>query len=139
MAQMIELSKARYGMMMESQDRDLRRRAFEAMAGAYKAHAFTIASLHGSSVRKDVAAARVRGYESALEEALFDDNMETSVYHELLKAVQDAKPLLERSLALRKRALGVDSLQRYDLRVPLARSRARRTTIARRWTSCWQA
>jgi oligoendopeptidase F len=33
--------------------------------------------------------------------------------------VQEAKPLLERSLNLRKRALGLDELRRYDLRVPL--------------------
>lgn len=117
----VSLSKARYGMFMESPVRDVRKRAFGAMVGAYKDHAHTIASLHGSSVRKDVAAARVRGYASALDEALFDDNMPTSVYHELLKAVQDAKPLLERSLGLRKRALGLDQLERYDLRVPLAR------------------
>ncbi len=124
--QRIELSKARYGLLMESPARDVRRRAFETMVGAYRDHAHTIASLHGSSVRKDVAAARVRGYDSALDEALFDDNMPTSVYHELLKAVRDAKPLIERSLNLRKRALGLEELERFDLRVPLA-TESRRT------------
>ncbi len=122
----IELSKARYGMMMESPVRDLRRRAFGTMVDAYRDHAHTIASLHGSSVRKDVAAARVRGYDSALDEALFDDAMPTSVYHELLNAVRDAQPLIERSLTLRKRALGLDELERFDLRVPLA-TESRRT------------
>lgn len=117
----VTLSKARYGMFMESPHRDLRRRAFDAMVTAYQDHAHTLASLHGSSVRKDVAAARVRGYASVLDEALFDDNMPTSVYHELLKAVGEAKPLIERSLDLRKRALGLDQLERFDLRVPLAR------------------
>jgi oligoendopeptidase F len=117
----ITLSKARYGLLMESQDRDVRRRAFESMANAYKTHAYTIASLHGSSVRKDVAAARVRGYETALDEALFDDNMPTSVYHSLIEVVRESKPLLERSLNLRKKALGLDQLHRYDLRVPLAK------------------
>lgn len=117
---LIALSKARYGMLMESPVRDVRRRAFETLAGAYKDHAHTIASLHGSSVRKDVAAARVRGYATALDQALFDDNMPTSVYHGLLGVVRDSQPLIERSLDLRKRALGLDQLERYDLRVPLA-------------------
>lgn len=120
-ARIIELSQARYGKLMESQDRETRKRAFEAMLGAYKSHAHTFASLHGSSVRKDVAAARVRGYESALDEALFEDNMPTSVYHGLLQVVQDSRALIERSLKLRRRALGVEELQRYDLVVPLAR------------------
>ena len=122
----IALSKARYGMLMESPVRDVRKRAFETIVGAYRDHAHTIASLHGSSVRQDVAAARVRGYASALDEALFDDNMSTSVYHELLQVVQDSSPLIERSQNLRKNALGLDQLERYDLRVPLA-SESRKT------------
>jgi oligoendopeptidase F len=63
----------------------------------------------------------VRGYQSALEEALFDDNVPPAVYHGLLEAVQGAQSRLERSLNLRKRALQVEQLHRYDLRVPLAR------------------
>lgn len=118
---MIALSKARYGKLMESQNRDVRRRAFKAMAAPYLSHANTLASLHGSSVRKDVAAARVRGHGSALEEALFGDNLPESVYHGLIDVVRENAPLMERSLALRKRALGVDPLERYDLRVPLSK------------------
>ncbi|HYI25056.1 MAG TPA: oligoendopeptidase F [Thermomicrobiales bacterium] len=122
----VELSKARYGKFLESLDRDVRQRAYESMSAAYASMGHTIASLYGSSVRKDVATARVRGYETALEEALFDDNVPASVYHGLLTSVQDAKPLLERSLNLRKRALGLDELRRYDLRVPLGKESQRK-------------
>jgi oligoendopeptidase F len=118
---MISLSKARYGKLIESPNRDVRQRAFKAMAAPYLAHANTLASLHGSSVRKDVASARVRGHNSALEEALFGDNLPESVYHGLIDVVRENTPLLERSLALRKRALGLDKLERFDLRVPLSK------------------
>ena len=64
--------------------------------------------------------ARVRGHESALDEALFDDNMPASVYHNLIDVVREQRPLFERSINLRKRLLGLDDLRRYDLRVPLA-------------------
>jgi oligoendopeptidase F len=117
----ISLSKARYGKLIESPNRDVRQRAFKAMAAPYLAHANTLASLHGSSVRKDVASARVRGHKSALEEALFGDNLPESVYHGLIDVVRENTPLLERSLALRKRALGLDKLERFDLRVPLSK------------------
>jgi oligoendopeptidase F len=124
----ISLSKARYGLLMESQNRDVRRGAFEKMAEAYLSHANTIAALHGASVRKDVAAARIRGYDSALDEALFGDNLPRSVYTSLLDMVQSNSTLVERSMNLRKRALGVEVLERYDLRVPLApESRSRYT------------
>lgn len=123
---LITLSKARYGLLMESQNRDVRRGAFEAMASAYLAHANTIGALHGASVRGDVASARIRGYDSALGEALFSDNLPGEVYTSLIDVVQENSPLLARSLDLRKRALGVDPLERYDLRVPMA-PEARRT------------
>ena len=116
----ITLSKARYGLLMESQNREVRREAFEKMAEAYLAHANTIAALHGASVRKDVAAARIRGYATALDETLFGDNLPTSVYTSLLEVVREHSSLVERSMDLRRRVLGVEALERYDLRVPLA-------------------
>jgi oligoendopeptidase F len=116
----ITLSKARYGLLLESQNREVRREAFERMAETYLAYANTIAALHGASVRKDVASARIRGYDTALDEALFGDNLPRTVYTGLLEVVQQNAPLIERSMNLRRRALGVDPLERYDLRVPLA-------------------
>ncbi|MBA2247407.1 MAG: oligoendopeptidase F [Chloroflexia bacterium] len=124
--QEVTLTKGRYGLFQESRNRDMRRSAHEAMSKAYLDHGYTLASLHGSSVRKDVVAARVRGYDSARHEALFDDNIEETVYDSLLEVVQSSRPVIERYLALRKRALGVDELRRYDLRVPLAPEPARR-------------
>lgn len=116
----VTLTKARYGLFQESRNRDVRRASHEAMSKAYLDHGYTLASLHGSSVRKDVVSARVRGFETARQEALFDDNIEESVYDSLLEVVQSAGQVVERYLALRKRALGLDELRRYDLRVPLA-------------------
>jgi len=116
----ITLTKARYGVLLESSKRNVRRGAFESLTAAYRTHGYTIASLHGSSVRKDVASARVRGYSSAREEALFDDNVPASVYDGLLQVVAESSHVTQRYLALRKRVLGLDELRRYDLRVPLA-------------------
>lgn len=116
----ITLTKARYGVLMESSDREVRKGAFEALTAAYQDHGHTIASLHASSVRKDVAGARIRGHASAREEALFDDNVPAAVYDGLLQVVGESAHVTERYLALRKRVLGLDELRRYDLRVPLA-------------------
>jgi oligoendopeptidase F len=71
-------------------------------------------------VRKDVVAARVRGYETVLEEALFADNVDLAVYQTLVDQVGSATATIERYLNLRKRILGLDELHRYDLFVPLS-------------------
>jgi oligoendopeptidase F len=116
----VALTKGRYALLQESQNRDVRRQSHQKMTEAYRTHGHTLASLYGSSVRKDVAAARIRGYESARQEALFDDNVPDAVYDTLIEVVKDSSPVLERYLALRRQALGLDSLELYDLRVPLA-------------------
>ncbi|MGH2561426.1 MAG: M3 family oligoendopeptidase, partial [Thermomicrobiales bacterium] len=116
----IELTKGRYMMLLESKDRDVRRLAYETLIGAYDAHKHTISSIHGASVRKDVFHARVRHHSSARETALFDDNIPLAVYDSLIAATREARPAIERYLGLRRRILGVDPLETYDLYVPLA-------------------
>lgn len=116
----VALTKGRYALLQESQNRDVRREAHEKMTTAYQSHGHTLSSLYGSSVRKDVAAAHIRGYESARQEALFDDNVPDAVYDTLIDVVRESSPILQRYLALRKQALRLDELELYDLRVPLA-------------------
>lgn len=116
----VALTKGRYGLLQESQDREVRRASHETLMEAYLRHGHTLSSLYSGSVRKDVTLARIRGYESARSEALFDDNVPDAVYDTLIDVVRDASPILQRYLDLRRRALDIDQLEIYDLRVPLA-------------------
>jgi oligoendopeptidase F len=116
----VKLTKGRYQVMLESKDRDVRRRAFETLLGEYEAHRYTLASLHASSVRKDVFYARARNHATSREAALFSYNIPTSVYDSLIAATREAKSTFERYHDLRRRAIGVQDLAMYDLYVPLA-------------------
>lgn len=116
----IRLTKGRYQVLIESKDREVRRRAFECLMSAYDAHKHSLAAIHASSVRKDVFYARARGHATARESALFGYNIPTSVYDSLIAATRDAKPAIERYMRLRQRALKLDQLAMYDLYVQLA-------------------
>jgi oligoendopeptidase F len=116
----VTLTKGRYGLLIESRNRAVRREASERLMAAYRAHRHTLASLYGASVRNDVFSARVRGFASARQAALFDDNLPEAVYASLIAAVRAARPTLQRYLELRRRTLGLDRLAGYDLRAPLA-------------------
>lgn len=117
----VELTKGRYAVILEGRDRDVRAAASEAFHTAYLNHTYTLSSLHASSVKGDVVSAKLRGYESARHAALFSDNIPVSVYDNLIATVREkATPIVERYMNLRKRALGLDELRQYDLRVQLA-------------------
>jgi oligoendopeptidase F len=115
----VELTHGRYGLFMRSEDRRLRKDAFQMLHGAFARQRNTIASCYSTQVKKDIFYSRARKYSSSLEAALFSDNIPVSVYENLISAVHDHLPLLHRYMDLRKRVLGVDELHMYDLHVPL--------------------
>ena len=63
--------------------------------------------------------ARSRQFSSCLEAALFPKNIDTSVYHALIRAVHERLDVLHRYMQLRKRILKLDELHLYDIYVPL--------------------
>ncbi|HZG17059.1 MAG TPA: oligoendopeptidase F [Candidatus Bathyarchaeia archaeon] len=115
----VELTKGRYTQFMESKDRRVRKEAFEALYATYGKHRNTIAATLASVVKRDVFYARTRKYESALKASLFADNIDQSVYDNLIETVREHLPLMHRYVALRKKLLGLDELHMYDLYVPM--------------------
>ncbi|MGI9254307.1 MAG: M3 family oligoendopeptidase, partial [Thermomicrobiales bacterium] len=116
----VTLTKGRYAVFLRSLDRSVREKAQDAFMAPYLDHAHTLAALYAASVRTDVFDARVRHYPSARAAALFSNNLPEAVYDNLISGVRDAAPVSARYLDLRRRILGVDQLQMYDLYTPLS-------------------
>lgn len=116
------LSQSTWSQFMNHQDRDIRRRAYEKFYGTYESHEQTIATLYAGSVKQDIFNAKIRGFETALDKALYRDDVPKSVYTGLIEAVHKAFPILHKYYALRKRVLKVDELRHYDVYVPLVGS-----------------
>ena len=117
--QQVELSNATFITLLHDQSRDVRRTAFHQYYDQYEAHANTLAATLSGSNERDVYAAKVRNYPSAVEAALFADNVPLTVYDQLIKAVHDNLPVVHRYYDLRKRIMGLDEIHHYDCYVPL--------------------
>jgi oligoendopeptidase F len=115
----IELSNATYTTLLHDPSPDVRRTTFHQFYAQYEAHANTLAATLSGSNERDVFAARVRRYPSAVEAALFADNVPLTVYDQLIAAVRGHLPALHRYYDLRKRVLGLDEIHHYDCYVPL--------------------
>jgi oligoendopeptidase F len=122
------LSQSTWSVFMESPDRDLRRRAYEMFYNCFESHKTTLASLYSGSVKQDVIRARIRGFASARAAALFPDNVDESVYDNLIATVGENLDALHRYYGLRKRALGLSELRHYDVYTPLVKSVKIKTT-----------
>ena len=117
---MVELSEGRYIRFLENRDRGVRERAFHGLYGAYAKYRNTIAASLSSSVKKERFFSTVRKYNSSIEMMLDDDKIPVAIYDNLIGAIDARLDLLHRYLRLRKRTLGLDALQMYDLYVPVA-------------------
>jgi len=117
--QRVELSNANYTTLLHDTSPAVRRTTFHQFYAQYEAHANTLAAALSGSNERDVFAARVRRYPSAVEAALFADNVPLAVYDQLIAAVRGHLPALHRYYDLRKRVLGLDAIHHYDCYVPL--------------------
>lgn len=115
----VELTSGTFGMFRESADRNVRAGAFEAMFGTYGKYINTFATLYGGSVKKDNASADIRGYSSARAASLAGSNVPEAVYDALVEAVHEASPSMVKYLELRKKALGLEKLDMFDLYTPM--------------------
>jgi oligoendopeptidase F len=114
-----ELTHGRYIRFLENRDRRVREDAFRTVHGEYFKWRNTLAASLSGAVKADVFAARARRYESALHAALSPDDIPVEVYHNLIAAVRERLPVLHRYLRLRKKMLGLEDLQMWDLYVPM--------------------
>ena len=114
-----ELTQGNFGVYRESPCRKVREDAFNTMFGTYGKYNNTFAALYAGNVKKDNMSADIRGYAGACEEALFGGNVPVSVYDSLIEAVHQALPSMQKYLRLRKKALGLDKIDVYDLCCPM--------------------
>ncbi|MCC6312705.1 MAG: oligoendopeptidase F [Thermomicrobiales bacterium] len=116
----VVLTKGSHAVLLRSKNRGVRRASQEAFIAPYLAHRHTLAALYAASVRGDVFTAKVRGFASARDAALFANAIPGTVYDTLIATVREARPLIARYLDLRRRVLGLRELEVFDLQVPLS-------------------
>src|SRR5437660_3618084 len=113
------LTQSSFGSFLVKRDHELRKRAFHQFYEEFLDHQYTLATSLAYSVKTDVFRARTRNYSSALESALFPDDVPVEVYDGLIASVRaNLKPLF-RYFDLRRHVLGLSELHHYDTYVPL--------------------
>ena len=89
----VELSDSAFYIFMRSNDRRVRKDAYEGIVGAYRDYRNTGAALLNGVVQSHLFSVRARGYDSCLQAALDGSNIPVEVYNNLIKTVND-KPAL---------------------------------------------
>lgn len=117
--QEVEVTQGRFIGFLQSDDRRVRRDAFQAMYSSYQKYHNTFASTLGGEVKKHIFQSKVRSYKNARQAALSKNHIPEVVYDQLVTTVSDNLHLLHRYIDIRKKALELDELHMYDLYTPL--------------------
>jgi oligoendopeptidase F len=117
--QPIELSHGTFSSLLYSPDREVRAAAFHAYYRQYTAHQHTLAASLGASVEKDVYYAKARNYGSAIEAALFPDQVPLAVYDNLVTSVHRQLPALHQYYDVRRRKMRLKEIHHYDTYAPV--------------------
>ena len=116
----VEISLANFTTLQKNPDRAFRERVYEAFYDRWGEFRTTVGTAYQKSVTKDVTSAEIRDYESSKAAALDDANIPPAVYDTLLETVRAHSSVLDRHAQLKQQALGVDTLQMWDLYMPVA-------------------
>ena len=115
----VKLNSANFAFFRASEDREIRRKVFEAYFNKLQEFRGTFGAQLYGNLNAALFSTKARNYNSTLERALDGGNIPTDVYHNLVSNVNDNLETFHRYLDLRKRMMGVDTLHYYDLYAPL--------------------
>ena len=108
--------------LMSNPDRDIRRQAFSNYADAFLGFRNTLSDLYVTRVKQAVFSARARSYQSTVEEALAPREVPRAALDSVLRVFNERLPVWHRYWAVRRKLLGVEKLEPWDVFAPLSRN-----------------
>ena len=118
----IKLDQAAYTKYRASDNREDRKRVFDAFWGQWKNFERTFGVTFYEMLKKDTAYTKVRKYPDSLTRALDGDKLPPAVYDMLIKQTRENLPTLHRYFKIRAKILGINDLHYYDMYPALVKS-----------------
>ena len=123
-----EFNESNYSLYIKSKDRRVRKDAFNLLLEKYSEFKNTIASTFSGNVESNIVVSKIKNYDSAINSALFSDNIDTSVYDNLINVVNSNMNVIYKYYDLKKKVLKLDELHLYDVYVELIGKSNRKLT-----------
>ena len=117
----VKVTHASYSLLLQNPNKNVRKKAFKAYYGAYRKLLNTITATYKGNVEKNVFISRVKKFDSCLDRALFNEEVDKLVYEKLLESVNKNLKTLHSYVKYRKGVIG-GTLNMYDLYVPLVKN-----------------
>ena len=117
--QEVELTCSNYSVFIESKNRRVRMDAFKTLYKTYKQFTNTFASTLSGAVNENTTIAKIRKFSSTIEWCLYHDELDETIYNNLIDTVSNNMDILFKYYKLKKEVLKLDELHLYDIYTPI--------------------
>lgn len=125
----VVLNNSNYSNYLKSEDRNVRKEAFESLYKSYSNYKNTFASLLRGNVKSNFFVSNTRKYNSPLEMSLYSDNIDRKLYTSLIEKVHNNLDIMKEYMKVRKDILGILDVHMYDVYAPLVKNISRSYTF----------
>lgn len=125
----VELTSSNYGLYAQSDNREVRKDAFNAMFTTFKNYKTTLAESFAMHVKNQNSYAKLKKYSNAFEKSLTNNNIELKIYDNLINSVNKNLKILQKQYTLRKEVLDLSELHLYDMSAPISKSNLKNFTF----------
>ncbi|MFI3260243.1 MAG: oligoendopeptidase F [bacterium] len=117
----VKLTNSNYQNYAQSKSREVRKKAFETFYKSYKEINETASEALASHVRNKNTYAKIKKYDSLYDKSLSTNNVDKSIYSNLISSVNNNLHFLQKQFQIRKEVLKLDELHLYDLSAPIVK------------------
>lgn len=118
----VELTCSNYSIYIESNNRRVRKEAFATLYSTYKQFINTFASTLSGNINENVTIAKIKKFPSTLNWCLYADELDETIYNNLINTVSDNMNTLYKYYALKKDLLNLEELHLYDIYTPIVKN-----------------
>ena len=111
----IELTESNYPIFIHSKDRNVRKTAFEMMFNTYSNYKNTISTTFKGNVDYLTSMAKIHKFNSSIEASLYSDNIDVSVYNNVVDTINNHLDTIYKYFDLKKEVLELDEIHLYDI------------------------
>lgn len=118
----VELTCSNYSIYIESNNRRVRKEAFATLYSTYKQFINTFASTLSGNINENITIAKIKKFPSTLNWCLYADELDETIYNNLINTVSDNMNTLYKYYALKKDLLNLEELHLYDIYTPIVKN-----------------
>ena len=118
----VELTCSNYSIYIESSNRRVRKEAFATLYSTYKQFINTFASTLSGNINENLTIAKIKKFPSTLNWCLYADELDETIYNNLINTVSDNMNTLYKYYALKKDLLNLEELHLYDIYTPIVKN-----------------